>query len=107
MQPRQALLETPQVHDVFAFEFIVATYFTIPMFSYTTQTGPQATVRQCAVSLGLQLLHVMEMDARDNTVTHAHLGAMAEVTEGLLFSQQHSALEEATFKSLEILPFSL
>lgn len=49
----------------------------------------------------------MEMDAGDNMVAQAHLGAMAEVAEGLLFSQQHSALEEATFKSLEVLPFSL
>lgn len=85
---------------MFAFEFIVATYFTIPIFSHTTQTGPQPTVRW-------QLLRDMEMDARDNMVTQAHLGAMVEVAEGLLFSQQHSALEEATFKSLEVLPFSL
>lgn len=49
----------------------------------------------------------MEMDAGDNMVAQAHLGAMAEVAEGLLFSQQHSTLEEATFKSLEVLPFSL
>lgn len=49
----------------------------------------------------------MLMDARDNMVAQAHLGARTEVAEGLLFSQQHSALEEATFKSLEVLPFSL
>lgn len=48
----------------------------------------------------------MEMDARDNTVTCAHLGAITEVAEDLLFSQQRSGLEEATFKSSEVLLFS-
>lgn len=105
LHPRQAPLETPQVHYGFDLELVVGLcplryLFTgLQTFSHSPHSviqprwGHSPQCKMLSVNPELPLLHVLEIEPRD-TLTRAHVGAVAELIEGLLFHLGAGLLRE-------------